>query len=441
MHERRQQRTRQPSPPADDRGYLPFMAGAISLAVAGGFLLATYVPLAAAGRVGRPADVPFLIQAHGALQLQGWAGLFVVGIGFRLAPRLTGRAPVPRRLSWAVFSLLFLGTVLRAAGQSLESLPVMMRAGGWLWSLGAAAAAGTWLTYLARSRHFGAWWLGMGAGALWWLWWAAWAALLAASVDVRFVPYARNEPLLWGAMFGAIGNFIWAVQSRAVPNFFGRRPVPWQRFAPAWAIYNGGLAMAVLQATAPLDRSWLQGAGLSLLAAGLAGFVLLVGALHPDARRLRPRARPSARYIAAANWLALGAAAVLLASGLHALASGEPVPLWMRDAARHGFALGPITMLIIGMAQLIAPIFALGRAEPRSPGLVDRASFWGLVAAALLRMGAPLAEPVLSYPIRMDIIAGAGLLAWLAVAVFGCRALQARLNEGRMLELLAQGAR
>jgi len=441
MRQRGQEPGHRTGPGGEDRGYLPFMAAAIGLAVAGGFLLAVYVPLAGAGRFGAPGDVPFLIQAHGALQLQGGAGLFVVGIGFRLAPRLTGRPPVPSGVSWAVVSLLVAGTVLRAAGQSLQPLAALMRVGFALWALGSAGAAATWFTYLVRSRHFGAWWLGIAAGALWGMWWAAWMALLAVEVEDRFLPYARNEPLLWGGMFGAIGNFIWAVQSRAVPNFFGRQPVPWPHFLPFWAAYNAGLALVVLQATAPLEHPWLQGVGLTSLGLGLGGLVFLVAALRPDAHRLRPRARPSARYIAAANWLALLAAALLAASGVDALLSGEVVPLWLRDAARHSFALGPITMLIIGMAQLITPIFALGRAEVRRPGILDRASPWVLLVAALLRVGASLSEPLLSYAVRMDMAAGSGVLAWLGVASFGWRALQARLNEGRMLELLAQGAR
>jgi len=430
-----------PSAPPDDRGYLPFMAAAIATAVGAGFLLAVYVPFAAAGFVGRPADVPFLIQAHGAAQLQGWAGLFVAGMAFRLAPRLAGRRPVDARVSWSAFALLTVGLAGRVLGQAVPGLESVCLLAGVAAGAGMLLVAGTLAWYLVRTRRPGAWTLGFAAGAFWWVWWAAvavWSGLQLT--DRRFLLFPEHDPALWTVMLGCVGNFIWAVQSRSVPTFFGRQQPPIRRFAPPWAALNLGLLLVAVQVFEGLRSPRLEGIGFALAGAGTAGLSLLVGAFHARAHRLRPRARPAARYVAAANWFALAAAAALLWGGVHGAVAGAATDIGLRDAARHLFGVGTITMLIVGVAQLIAPIFALGRAEPRPPSILDHAAFWGLVGAAAVRAMAGILSPWLPYDERMTLAGIAGLFAWFGVARFAWLALDAYRNEERMLELLARGA-
>src|SRR5690606_36994784 len=55
-----------------------------------GFLLGAHVPLSRlldGGSSQRTAD---LVQAHGQVQLLGFAGLYVIGMGLRLLPRFVG---------------------------------------------------------------------------------------------------------------------------------------------------------------------------------------------------------------------------------------------------------------------------------------------------------------------------------------------------------------
>ena len=103
-------------PAVEDRSYVVFIAGALALAIGGGFALAILVSLAESG-VLLETRVPWLIQAHGWAQLEGWAGLFVAGMGFRLLPRFAGRRPLPRRVNFAVFALLLSGVVVRTVAQ------------------------------------------------------------------------------------------------------------------------------------------------------------------------------------------------------------------------------------------------------------------------------------------------------------------------------------
>src|SRR5690348_10970728 len=58
-----------------------------------------------------------LVQVHGFVQLFGFAGLFVMGVGLHLLPRLRGGAPVGRRPSLAVYLLTVTGVVVRAVAQ------------------------------------------------------------------------------------------------------------------------------------------------------------------------------------------------------------------------------------------------------------------------------------------------------------------------------------
>jgi hypothetical protein len=71
---------------------------------------------------------------------------------------------------------------------------------------------------------------------------------------------------------GAIGNLIWAVQSRTVPVFFGRRP---PRLAPALGMYNLGTALVLIAAVVPEPA--LRQPGLGLAGAGAIWLALLVG--------------------------------------------------------------------------------------------------------------------------------------------------------------------
>lgn len=429
-----------PSAPVDDRGYLPFMAGGILMAVGFGFTLAIYVPFAAAGLVAGGEIVPFLVQAHGAVQLQGWAGLFVAGMAFRLAPRLAGRRPVDARLSSTVFLLLAFGVLGRFFGQSVERLTWLCAPAGLAGGVGMGLMAIVLGWYLVRTRRPGAWTLGFAAGASWWLWWGgvtAWSGLRLA--ETRYLAFFENEPILWTAMLGAIGNFIAGVQARSVPTFFGRRPPSARRFALPWVFLNLGLGLVALQLLEPFRSPRLEGAGFALAGSGVCGLVLTVGAFHARAHRLRPRARPAARYVAAGNWAGVAAGLLLLWVGVEEAMRGAYAAAGLRDAARHLFAVGTITMLIVGVAQLIAPVFALSRAEPRRLGISDHAAYWALVVAVLLRAGAGLVQPWVAYDQRMALAGVAGVLGWYGVAFFAWRAAWAIRNERRMIELLAQG--
>ena len=155
---------------------------------------------------------------------------------------------------------------------------------------------------------------------------------------------------------------------------------------------------------------------------------------------MRPRARSAARYVLAANVASVGAGLLLVWAGTESAWRGAFEAVGVRDAARHTLGLGLITMLIIGMAQLVAPLFALERAEARKPGLVERGPFWLLILATLIRDYGALATGHMDEAARLHLVSSAGVLAWLALALFAVLVARARRREPRMKAILFDGA-
>ncbi len=433
----------------EDRSYLFFIASALAIALAGGFLLAVALPLSATGILPWEERVPRLIQAHGWAQLQGWAGLFVAGMGIRLLPRFAGRKPVSHRVTLPILALLVASIAIRTAVQPFvggDVGAVLLVGSAIAGGLGTLAVAAVHAVTLARGRKPRDPWRDFaraGAG-----WWAAWAVFIVVAAfrgagNGRYTPVQLDDTLTWIVMLGAIGNFIWAVQSRAVPIFFDRKTPSRRQTAVPFLLLNIG-TLAVAASLLPLTDSGsqrLMGAGLAIAGVALAWLPPMAGAVHGEANRLRPRARSASRYVLAANIFAMLAGVLLVWAGLHSLISGDMEAVGLRDAARHAFGLGLITLLIVGMAQLVAPVFALERAEARSPGIEDHLAWWALLVGASLRVAAGLLYEQVSYDTRMHLAAIAGALAWIGLAMFAASVVRAVRKEPRMHALIAEAVK
>jgi drug/metabolite transporter (DMT)-like permease len=216
--------------------------------------------------------VPWLIQAHGWAQVQGWAGLFVAGMGLRLLPRFAGRQPIRRPVALAVFALLFSGVVARVVAQSFDfgrGSEGLIVASALLSATGALAFSALVLQTLIRGRNVSdPWrWFCMAGGA----WWAVWAVVMIAqgfdaARNHAYVPAVNDDATAWAVLLAAIGNFIWGVQSRAVPIFFGRKTPTLRRALMPGVTLNLGAAVILVAAFA-----WAAGS-----ASSAAAFAFLV---------------------------------------------------------------------------------------------------------------------------------------------------------------------
>ena len=108
---------------AEDRAadsHIPFVSAALLFATMGGFALAVWLPVQAAlGHV----DLSWvaLAQVHGHFQVVGFAGLFVLGVATKLAPRFGGGHLLRPALVDAAFWCFLAGLIARGIGQPLAS--------------------------------------------------------------------------------------------------------------------------------------------------------------------------------------------------------------------------------------------------------------------------------------------------------------------------------
>ncbi|MGE3076291.1 MAG: hypothetical protein AB7N24_10455 [Dehalococcoidia bacterium] len=437
----------------EDRSYLGYIAAALASALGGGLIFAVWVPLASTGAVDGGDRVPWMIQAHGWVMLQGWAGLFVAGMAIRLIPRFAGRRPIPRIVTAPLLAVLVFPLVLRiafetwASGDRADTIAELIGVGSAAGQLGVAAV----LAYtLARGRkphdpwRYFAW-----AGTAWW---AIWAYLSVANIPSGgptpgLVSHHDNDILLWIVMLGPIGNFIWGVQSRSVPVFYGRGTPTLAKLAIPGIALNVGVALLALSLWDDSNALTLAGAGLALSGGALLWLPPVAGSVYGQARRLRPRARSAARFLIGANIAAMLAGAFLLWARIAILFQDGDAPFAafdQRDAARHLFGIGTITMLILGMVRLVAPFFALERTEAGVPRLLERLPFWLLLAALVFRVGVALLGDSLNYEAGRHTMATAGVLAWAAIAIFAfsvARAIRAEPRTKVALEQLAANAK
>src|SRR5450759_5165013 len=100
----------------------PILGAALLIGTCGGFALATVLTLTPIlGFVTGPWWLA-VAQAHGHLQLYGWAGLFVIGVALHFVPRLRGNPlALPRLVPWLLRALV-VGLLLRALCQPLATL-------------------------------------------------------------------------------------------------------------------------------------------------------------------------------------------------------------------------------------------------------------------------------------------------------------------------------
>jgi hypothetical protein len=293
----------------EDRTYLGFIAAALVSALAGGFMLATWMPLAATGDAAGSSRTPWLIQAHGWLQLQGWGGLFVAGMAVRIIPRFAGRKPVGRRITIALLLLLAGAVLVRGAFQPWAEGAVARFASLTVSLLSAAGCGGVsallaWTLWNGR-RTTEPWFLFAWAGAAWW---AAWAILMLLVTPENGFGIGRgllapreNDAFLWVVMLGPIGNFIWGVQSRSVPIFFGRKTPSWRKAGVPGVLLNLAAGLLAISIFLDAQAEEIARGGLALAGLALAWLPIVTGAVWGKAKRLRPRAKPAARFVLAAN--------------------------------------------------------------------------------------------------------------------------------------------
>lgn len=300
-----------------------------------------------------------VIQAHGRVQLFGFAAPFAVALALEFIPRLNQQPMFSARVRIALPAGLLGGAIAMAVAQLWEpSYPV-------LGTLGVAAfgAGAAWFAYLSvrfqTARH-----TSVDPQPLFFraagLWLAATALLLAwafASAEAAVLPLDLSRAIAETFLRGFIMLLIVAVGLRAIPGHLGLRPMPAASQRLAFAGFNGALALWLASAgLGGLDevRPLVRAADI-LFAVTILGFSRSLGILPA----LKWKAgEPRYATLVPLAWLGVVAYAIILT--VEAIL-GPDHSLYRDGAPRHVFMLGFMAPLMLAMAHIVLARFGIGR--------------------------------------------------------------------------------
>ena len=415
-------------PWAEARLYRPFVIASLLIGAGAGFPLGAVALVAFSLGTSIGSLTTPLLQVHGALQLLGWAGCFVMGISFHVVPRFRGGAsiafPWPQR---SILVLLLGGLALRAIAQPWPALP--MRTAALLASGMAICAALACFAVITaqvlrggtRQRRSVEHWLWLGAGG---------AVITGAVHLIVMIELARSGDVVasprWNAAFHAaalytfILPFAFGVSSRAIAGFLGLRARYERLDRLAWGLLCFGAPMLAV-ASAAEATPWMLTARL-LVAGACVTFIGSARLFERPESRLTAGGYPRhERYVRAAYAWLLIHATLSLVDVLRVVVSGDRAADPM-----HLLTLGFISMLIIGFAVRVLPLFEGRSLSPRDWRALD-AAFWLLCVATLGRL--IVAMPVVTRAVP-SLILGASALAGLSGVLLAAGVLLTMLLSG-----------
>jgi hypothetical protein len=385
------------------------IAAALAFTLLGGTAMGA-ANLLEAYALSRPMSLTHT-QAHAHAQAFGFVGLFLVGFGHALLPRLV-RRPLPfPRAARATFALVAGGALLHLLGLPLSawwSGRLLVALGAVPLALGLGAyCLNVWGLLRGERADFAPL---VRLGALLLALSALLAAVLAAGLLLRGERLYRADEVqrVWLlAVEGAAVALALGVAARMLPALVGTRPARGPLLAAAHAALVAGVGGGALLGLAGVAPD----AGLSLLARGLAGAALVLGALAFPLGRLKVKGKdPFFPLAVRCAFLALLLAGLLTVQGAAAQARGLG-PWAPPDVTRHLLTIGFLSLLIAAMAVKLVPGLIGAGTPARAP--LRWVALGGLAGAALLRAGVPLVWR--GVPGAAGAVALSGMLGWVGL--------------------------
>jgi hypothetical protein len=402
----------------------------LALAVLVGFVLGIHIPVGRLTDSGNPERTQDLIQAHGQVQVLGFAGLYVIGMSLRLLPRFAGaqiafRGLVPLLLWTMVISLAARALLMPWLDGDAHDGVLLASLAGVVFASAAFVliAAGTTMVTARRPDAASAAFV-IGAVLLF----VAADASLIAGIDAvqdgrRTLAFLSDTAIVQLELTGFLLVVIAGVAMRALPIMVGlERPMRSARFLPptlAATALTFALALLYLDyggysaAVAVLGSLALAGTGVAVLS-----LVWIAGVLRPARNRIRPASQVHMWLLRGAFVWLIVSGVLMLYAGLDGAIDGRLPSQDLLDATRHSLGVGVVIGLILGMSLMILPEFAVGRQHPNRQR--ELAIFLAAMInlAALLRVLPSLANDAWSFDARNASMAIAGSLAEVALVVF-----------------------
>ncbi|HEX5415968.1 MAG TPA: hypothetical protein VFZ25_09905, partial [Chloroflexota bacterium] len=418
-----------PRPPAV-AVYPIFLVTSLTIAVLAGFTTGVVAITSAALNWMIPGvDWLILIQTHGRLQLYGWAGLFVFGVAYHIVPRfVTTPIPFPRLVHvsyWLAIAGLGLGLAQMITDGNLAALHVAFSLGLVLLLLAAVAYATVLFGTIRASGQPPPWPISFVlTGAVWLILGTALEAVLGTLSQPGVpIPPAVEEPALEAVLIGFLVSTALGVSLRTLPTFAGlnetrQRLIP--RIYVAAQVGIVGLVLGALLAgdlgQEAIGRPIAAAGAIALLAAGV-GYLWSIRLFEPSSLPVAELGTGHGWLRAvrfAYGWLAI-ALLILAEASVGAALQERPIPWGLLGAARHAIALGFVTVLIVGMASRVIPVFA-GKPLWKA-WLVDVATGL-LVASVAIRVPVEVLTPYGASVVGDLLLAVSGPLAWFGLLAF-----------------------
>jgi hypothetical protein len=363
------------------------------------------------------------VVAHGAAQLWGFIGLFVVGIALRYLPMGSGGSRTSLAFARLLLAIFLVGVI---GGFIWALVPGEV---GWLGPLSGAAlvlATVLFLGFLLRqlSRNLRATWGRLIAAAgVWMIVWAGVTLVLRSRSSTEgpgVFGNAMRQLLMDLAIFGFALNAIYGFGQKLLSGIVGSgTPRPGAVEATFW-FHNAGVLLLSL---AHLDRMTLA-APLGIAALAVAAFSYALG-MRGFVRVRSSTPRPEVgqailrHYVQLAFFWLLAGMTLLLAAELFWGARGLTPPHAYLGSVRHAFTVGFMTTLTLGVGQRLLPI--LGHTLLPWPRLV-LPTFLLIAVGNLLRVLTELATPI--SPAAFTLMPFSAVLELSALALFTANALR-----------------
>jgi uncharacterized protein involved in response to NO len=409
-----------------DTIYQKFVKTALILSVTTGCLYGT-IKLFQAG-MGGSFDILSrrAIQMHGASQLVGWAGLYIMGFFYFILPRLKGTTLAGRKWANLSYYLVLAGLIIRAIFYYLDrsSTPVYPLIAGLLDTGASSLFLSVCLRTLKRSTepkaiqdNF------LLAGMVWFLVSGIVYSILNLQLYLGHFPSENPHhagslpPYLFSAwvhlfLMGFVFNFIFGISSRTVSSFLDTPPVRERIIRKFFWIFNLSLTGYIISALTEYRPIYF----ITLLL--IAHFTwLFIGSLRIFEKHVGDlddihMDRSHGRFIRVGyGWLAIS-----LGIALFQLLSEDPYTAHMlRGAANHGYAVGFVSMLMIGYSMKMIPVFTGNRIWS---GRLTKLTFWLLNIGNGSRIGFEILSATRN-PAIHQIVGLTGFLEVLALILFG----------------------
>lgn len=450
-----------------DDAYRPFVKGSLAAALTGGCTLGAVLLAYMAWNRSLGVAWHSLVEVHGHLQVYGWVGLMIMGVALHVVPRFKGKTLEKQGMAKAVCYLVVAAIVTRFFSQPWAGVSPawrgMLLVSGFLEVAGVGIFAYLLLELLGEFDLRGGQKLARGEGGvnlpggdlpggrgprepfesflLAGVFWLVVATLADAGLagymawrGLEEIPRGLSNTLRY-LQVGFISLWIFGVSLRTLPVFLGVEEARGGYVRPAWWLYNLALALRLvsepLKSLVPVLRAG-YGASAVMEAGAIA---ILIYALNVFRRPLfdwsemdmdtgyQPFMRAGYGWLAVAT--ATGGGLVLFEA-----VTGTPAARALLGAYRHAITVGFISMMILGYATKIIPVFT--GEDLHNPRLTP-VVFWLINAGNVMRV---FFQPVAVYsgnPAAFLLMGVSGTLEVSALAFFAYN-LWMTLDKARVME-------